>query len=421
MTTPAQSPKGGTRTGLALGTLALGAFVFGTAELVIVGILDPMAEDIDVSVGTAGLLVTAYALGICLGGPLLTAATIRFGRHLLVWSSLAVFLAANLVASLTTEYAVLMVARVVSGSLHGLFIGVASMLGAQLVSAGQQGRAVAMVFGGVAVSTVIGVPLGTLVGQGIGWQATFVGVAALTALALAATFLFVPRIGATGPTTSLRSQARYAFAPRVLAQLSIGLLLMGGQFAAFTYLASYLEDVTGISGGAVSAFLLVYGVASAVGVFGGGRFADSGAARTLVIANVVLILALTALYFVGETPVLTAVVLLAWGVVGFGLVPSFLLRVITLAGPGGDLGSTLAASAVNAGIAIGAAVGGWSVESNGVDSVVVLALIVVVAALPATWATGRLRPPAEAALADAGPAATTAPEAGSVKAPTSSA
>ncbi|MEU3252059.1 MFS transporter [Streptomyces sp. NPDC006997] len=394
MTSPAQSERSGPRTGFALGTLALGAFVMGTAELVIVGILNLIAEDIDVSVGTAGLLVTAYALGICLGGPLLTAATIRLGRHLLLWSALVVFLVANLLAAVTAAYAVLLVARVVSGAVHGLFIGVASVMAAQLVAAGQQGRAVAMVFGGVAVSTVIGVPLGTLVGQGLGWQATFYGIVGITAVALVATLVLVPRVAATGPT-HLGSQARYAFAPRVLGQLSLGLLLMGGQFAAFTYLASYLEDVTGIEGGAVSAFLLVYGVASAIGVFGGGRFADSGAARTIVVANVVLALCLTALYFVGENPVLTALVLAVWGLVGFGLVPSFLLRVITLAGPGGDLAATLGASAVNAGIAGGAALGGWSVETHGADSVVVVALIIILAALPATWAAQRLRPPAD--------------------------
>ncbi|MGW3034743.1 MFS transporter [Streptomyces sp. NPDC001178] len=382
------------RTQLALGTLALGAFVIGTAELVIVGILNLIAKDTGVSVGTAGLLVTAYALGICIGGPLLTAVTIRLGRHLLLWSALSVFLVGNLLAAVTTSFGALIVARVITGAIHGLFIGVASALAAHLVPAGQQGRAVAMVFGGIAVSTVIGVPLGTLVGNAIGWQATFVGIVALGALALVATFAFVPRVGITGPT-GLGSQVRHAFAPRVLAQLGVGLLLLGGQFAAFTYLASYLEDVTGISGGAVSAFLLVYGIASAVGVFGGGRFADRGAATTLVVANVALALILTALHYVGDNPALTAVALAVWGLVGFGLVPSFQLRVITLAGPGGDLAATLGASAVNAGIAGGAAAGGWAVEAHGVDSVFVLALIVMVVALPATWAATRLRPAAD--------------------------
>ncbi|MEW2247594.1 MFS transporter [Streptomyces sp. NPDC058733] len=394
MTTSTQPGRSGTRTGPALATLALGAFVIGTAELVIVGILNLIAKDTDVSVGTAGLLVTAYALGICVGGPLLTAVTIKLGRHLLLWSALAVFLAANALAAATSAFGVLVLARVVSGAVHGLFIGVASALAAHLVPPGQQGRAVAMVFGGIAVSTVIGVPLGTLVGQQIGWQATFAGIVALTAVALVATLVLVPRVGITGPA-GLGSQARHAFAPRVLAQLGVGLLLLGGQFAAFTYLASYLEDVTGISGGVVSAFLLVYGVASAVGVFGGGRFADRGAARTLVVANLALALILTALHFVGKNPALTAVALAVWGLVGFGLVPSFQLRVISLAGPGGDLAATLGASAVNAGIAGGAAVGGWAVESHGVDSVVVLALTVMFVALPATWAASRwLRPPA---------------------------
>ncbi|MFD9004733.1 MFS transporter [Streptomyces sp. NPDC059582] len=403
MTTPKQPERSGPRTGLALATLGLGAFVIGTAELVVVGLLNLIADDSGVSVGTAGLLVTAYALGICFGGPLLTAVTIRLGRHPLLCGSLAVFLAANTLAATTTGFGLLVVARVICGAVHGLFIGVATVFAAHLLPPGREGRAVAMVIGGVAVSTVIGVPLGTLVGQAAGWQATFVGIVALTAVALVATLLFVPRLGVTGPA-GLGPQARYAFAPRVLAQLGVGLLMIGGQFTAFTYLGTYLEDVTGISGGTVSVFLLVYGLASALGVFSGGRFADRGAARTLLAANVLLAVTLLALRFVGEHPVPTAIVVAVWGLVGFGLMPSFQLRVITLAGPGGDLAATFGASAINAGVAVGAAVGGWAVAGHGVDSVVVVGLTGVAVAIPANWAVGRLRPvpatpPAPAAAA----------------------
>ncbi|MEU0737251.1 MFS transporter, partial [Streptomyces lavendulocolor] len=350
----------------ALAALGLGAFVIGTAELVVVGVLGLVAGDLDVSVGTAGLLVTAYALGISLGGPVVTAATIGMPRRTLLWLALAVFVVGNLVAVFASAFGLLLAARAVTGAIHGLFIGVASAVAAGLVPAERRGQAVSMVFGGIAVSTVIGVPLGTLVGQSIGWRAAFTGIVVLGALALVAVLALVPTVTGSGGG-GLRAQARHAFAPRVLAMLGIGLLLLGGQFTAFTYLAPYLEDVTGISGGGVSAFLLIFGLASAAGTFAGGRFADRNADLTLLVGNTVLVLALGALHLTGSHPVLAGVALAAWGLVGFGIVPSLQLRIISLAGPGGDLAATLGASAVNAGIAAGAAVGGWAVAAYGVD------------------------------------------------------
>ncbi|MGA5557378.1 MFS transporter [Streptomyces lavendulocolor] len=383
----------------ALAALGLGAFVIGTAELVVVGVLGLVAGDLDVSVGTAGLLVTAYALGISLGGPVVTAATIGMPRRTLLWLALAVFVVGNLVAVFASAFGLLLAARAVTGAIHGLFIGVASTVAAGLVPAERRGQAVSMVFGGIAVSTVIGVPLGTLVGQSIGWRAAFTGIVVLGALALVAVLALVPTVTGSGGG-GLRAQARHAFAPRVLAMLGIGLLLLGGQFTAFTYLAPYLEDVTGISGGGVSAFLLIFGLASAAGTFAGGRFADRNADLTLLVGNTVLVLALGALHLTGSHPVLAGVALAAWGLVGFGIVPSLQLRIISLAGPGGDLAATLGASAVNAGIAAGAAVGGWAVAAYGVDRAPLVALTVCALALPATWAGRKLTLP----TALAGPA-----------------
>ncbi|MET9255141.1 MFS transporter [Streptomyces sp. NPDC003717] len=395
---------GASRGRYALAALALGAFAIGTAELVVVGVLNQIAGDLDVSEGTAGLLVTAYALGISLGGPVMTAATIRLPRRLLLWLALAVFILGNVLAVFAGAFGMLLVARVVTGAIHGLFIGVASAVAAGLVPAERRGQAVSMVFGGIAVSTVVGVPLGTLIGQSAGWQAAFVGVIVLGALALAATLAAVPAVGGSG-SGGLGAQAKYAFAPPVLAMLATGLLVMGGQFTAFTFLAPFLEDVTGISGGAISGFLLIFGVASAVGTFAGGKFADRNADATLLVGNTVLVLALGALYLVGSNPVLVALALAGWGLVGFGVVPSLQLRVISLAGPGGDLAATLGASAVNAGIAAGAAVGGWAVSAYGAENVPLAALVICLVALPATWATRFLRVPAPGTVTDAaGPA-----------------
>lgn len=393
MTTTTRPSKTRPRSTAALAALALGSFVIGTAELVIVGILNLIAEDLSVSVSTAGQLVTAYALGISVGGPIITALTIRFGRRTLLWLSLVVYVVGNLFAVFAVGFGALLAARLVTGSIHGLFVGVASSVAAALVAPDKRGQAVAMVFGGIAVATVLGVPLGTVVGQALGWQAAFVGVVSLGVVALVATLLLVPPVHNPAPTR-LGTQAKSAFAPRVVATLVVGFLLLSGQFTVLTFLAPYLEEVTGIESSLISVFLLAFGVASAVGTFFGGRFADRDPTRTLVVANALLIVALGALYLLGASPIVAGVALGLWGLVGFGLVPSLQLRVITLAGQGGDFAATLGASAVNAGIAVGALAGGAALASGGPDAVVLTGLAVTAVALPVTWAAGLIKVPA---------------------------
>ncbi|GAA3794919.1 MFS transporter [Streptomyces phyllanthi] len=392
MSTATTTGPGERRGKMALASLGLGAFVIGTAELVIVGVLNLIADDLDVSVSTAGLLVTAYALGVSIGGPVVTAATIRMPRRVLLWAALGVFVLGNLVAVFAGMFGLLVVARVLCGALHGLFLGASSAVATGLVAPEHRGQAVGLVFGGISVSTVLGVPLGTLLGQNLGWQATFAGVAVLGVVALAAILVFVPAVHGSG-SGGLGAQARHAFHPRVLAMLASSVLLMGSQFIAFTYLAPFLEDVTGVSSGAVGTFLLVFGVFSAIGTFAGGRLADVNASATLFVGTLVLIVALLGLYVFRGNPVLVGVALAGWGVVGFGVTPAMQLRVISLAGEGGDLASTLGASAANVGVAAGAAVGGWALDAYGVADVPLVALIAAVIALPAVWATRFLKVP----------------------------
>jgi DHA1 family inner membrane transport protein len=390
---------------LALGALGLGAFVIGTAELVIVGVLNLIADDLDVSLSTAGLLVTAYALGISVGGPIVTAATIKVPRHTLLCAALVVFVLGNLAAVFAGLFGLLVVARVLCGALHGLFLGAASAVATGLVAPEHRGQAVGLVFGGISVSTVLGVPLGTLLGQNLGWQATFAGVVVLGLVALVVIAIWVPSVASSG-SGGLGSQARHAFHPRVLAMLAAEVLLMGSQFIAFTYLAAFLEDVTGIEGAMVSVFLMIFGVFSAIGTFAGGRLADVNASRTLLVGNCVLIVGLLGLYVFRANPLLVGVALAAWGIVGFGVTPSLQLRVISLAGEGADLGATLGASAANVGVASGAAVGGWALASFGIDDVPLTALVFAVVALPAVWATRFLKvPAAQAPVTGSAPAA----------------
>ncbi|TQM37265.1 MFS transporter [Pseudonocardia cypriaca] len=380
-----------TRSGPALAALFAAAFVMGSAELLVVGVIDLIAADLEISVSTAGAAVTAYALGIAAGGPVLTALTIRRGRRaVLVWA-LAGYVVATAAPLATSSAALFLTARFAAGSLHGLFIGVAFAIAGALVPPERTGRAIGIVLGGISVSTAIGVPLGTLVGQASGWRTGFVGVAVFGLAALLALLRVVPAVTATGGGRA-SVQARHAFAPPVLAVLGTGLLILGGQYAVLTYITPFLQERTGVSSAAVSVFLLAFGVATAVGVFAGGWAADRSATRTLVLGNAALVVALGLLHLVAAIPVLVAIVLVVWGVVGMGLVPSLQYRVLELAGPGRDLAATLPASALNAGIALGALAGGWTLDAYGAGGPLITGLVVTAVALPAAWATAALRP-----------------------------
>lgn len=380
---------------LALATLAFGAFVVGTAELVVVGILDLVATDTHVSISTAGQLVSVYALGIAVGAPVLTALTTRFGRRLVLNIALVAFLVGNVLVVVATSFDMLLAARVLTGSIHGLFAGVAVVIAAGLVAPEHEAQAISMVVGGITVSTVLGVPAGTLIGQALGWRAAFMAIIILGVIALVATLKFVPPVANRG-SGGLGAQASAVLAPRVLAVLALGLVLFGAQFTAFTYLTPFLGSVTGVSGWLVSVFLLVFGVAATAGNLVGGRAADHNAAATLLVANIVLIAALGAVWLVGASPVLVIIALAAWGLAGFALAPALLLRIITLAGVGGDLAATLGVSAFNAGIAVGSLIGGLVLAGHGAGATVLVAAILCTVALPATWATRYLTAPAPA-------------------------
>jgi MFS transporter, DHA1 family, inner membrane transport protein len=373
----------------ALVTLGLAAFVLGTAEFVIVGVLDLVARDLRVSIPTAGYLVVAYALGISIGGPIVTALTVRFDRKWSLSAALMIFGAVNLAMALSSELALLLGARFVSGAVHGLFVGVASIAATELVPANQRGRAMSMVFGGIALATVLGVPVGTYIAQLAGWRTCFLAIGALALLSLGAALKFLPGDDQRR-SRGFVAQVKNAFAPSVLAMLGIATLVIGGQFSAFTYMAPFLKEVTGASAESIGIYLLLYGAAGAAGMFAGGKFADWNSISTLVIVNVMLLPTLAILYWFGTIPFVTAAALALWGFLSFALVPSLQLRVVSLARCGADLAATLSASAVNVGIAIGSITGGWALTNYGLDSVVLLGLVLCVLALPATIASRKL-------------------------------
>ncbi|GAB3416288.1 MFS transporter [Flindersiella endophytica] len=380
------------RANLALAALFLGMFVLGSAELLVVGVLNLVAADLRVSIPVAGTLVTGYALGLAIGGPLLTALTIKLNKRTILISALVLFVLGNLVAVLTSSYGVFLAARVFTGAIQGLFIGTAFMAGISVVPPERMGRAISVVVSGVAVSAALGVPVGTLVGQALGWRGSFAAIVGFAVVALVATLALVPSVPSSGGGAS--NQAKYAFAPRVLAVLFFQFLAFAALFAALTYIVPFLETVTGVSGALISVFLLAYGVATAVGSFGGGRYADANAARTLVLGAIGVAVSLLALYLVGTVAFLVALALVALGLFGMGLLPSIQYRVISLAGPGGQLAQSLPASAANVGIAFGSAAGGVAIGAYTASAAVVTGLIIAAAGVAVAWATSVLKPPA---------------------------
>lgn len=391
------------KTNLALATLFLGMFVLGSGELLVVGLLNLIAADLQVPIPVAGVLVTAYASGLAIGGPILTALTIKLNKRVTLIGTVVLVILCTLVPLLTTGFGLFVVARTVMGALHGLFVAVGFVLAMAIVTPERMGRAISVVVSGLFVSTALGVPLGTLVGQVLGWRGSFTAVAVLSVVALIATLMLIPSMPGSGGGAG--SQAKYAFAPRVLAALVVNVVAFAAVYSALTYIVPFLESVTGISGALISVFLLAYGVATAVGSFAGGRFADQNAARTLVVGAIGVAASLLVLYLVGTIAVLVALALLAFGLFAMGMVPSMQYRVVSLAGPGGQLASSLPASAANVGIALGSYAGAVAIGTFTASSAVITGLIIAVICIPVAWAASFLKPPSFAEAAE--PAAAT--------------
>ncbi|MFC4949154.1 MFS transporter [Pseudonocardia sp. GCM10023141] len=377
-----------------LAALFTATFVLGCTEMLVVGLLSRIADDLQVTIPAAGGLVTAYALGVALGGPLLTVATIRWDRRRVLLGGMGAALLAVLAPAVVPAmgYPAFVAVRVLTGASAGLVIAAAFAMGTAIVEPARRGRAISAVFSGIAVSGALGVPLGTLVGQSLGWRGTFVAVALLGGVAVVALALLAPPVPGTAGGTG--DQVRHALAPRVLAVLALHVLVFAALYAAMTYIVPFLEGVTGVSGQLVSVFLLVYGVANAAGSLVGGRFADRDAARTLVAGTAGIAVALLVLHLVGAVPVLVAGVLLVLGMVAASMVASLQYRVVDLAGPGGAVAQSLPASAANLGVAAGSLAGGVAIDALSVSAAVLTGVAVGVGAVAVAWATPRLRPAA---------------------------
>ncbi|MCM3778423.1 MFS transporter [Microbacterium hydrocarbonoxydans] len=381
-----------TRPHAVLAVLFAGAFVMGCAEMLVVGMIDLIADDLAVSLSNAGALVTANALGLAIGGPVLTFLTTRFDRRHVLIAASAVFLVANLLPATIADYPVFLVARVVIGAVQGLFIAAAMITATAVTPPERAGRAMAVVISGFATASALGLPLGTLLGRAIGWRGAFVAVVLAALVVLVLVIVLLPSIPTASGSRAI-GQARHAFAPRVLAVLAVSVLTFAGMQAAITYLVPFLDQVTGVEGGIVTAYLLLYGVATTVGSVLGGRFADANAPRMLVIGAAGVAASLGLMLAFGGSPWIAVLAVLGIGLMGMATTPSLQHRVVGLAGVGGPLAASLPASAVNVGIALGAFAGGVAIDIAGVTLAVVTGLGIAIIAIVAAWATSLLRVP----------------------------
>jgi DHA1 family inner membrane transport protein len=379
---------------LALWALTLSAFAIGTTEFVIVGLIPTIAASLQVSVPSAGLLVSLYALGVAIGAPVLTALTGRVPRKLLLLGLMLLFTAGNLVAWMAPGYAALMAARVLTGLAHGVFFSIGSTIATSLVPKEKAASAIALMFSGLTVALVTGVPLGTFIGQHFGWQMTFLAVSVLGVVAFAGIAMLVPTIAGSAPS-SLMTQLAVLKKPRLLLVYAMTTLGYGGTFIAFTYLAPILEQVAGFSSNAVGLVMLVYGVSVAFGNIWGGRLADrKGPIRALQIVFALLAAVLFVLQFTATGKIAVLLTVLAWGAVAFGNVPGLQVYVVRRAerdAPGAvDVASGLNIAAFNVGIALGAWGGGLVVERAGLMATPWIGGLVVIGAFLLTTLAGRL-------------------------------
>ena len=380
---------------LALFALTLSAFAIGTTEFVIVGLIPTIAADLSVSLPSAGLLVSLYALGVAIGAPVLTALTGRWPRKAVLLSLMALFVVGNLLAFMSPNYWSLIAARILTGLAHGVFFSIGSTIATSLVSKDKEASAIAIMFTGLTVALVTGVPLGTWVGQEFGWRSTFLIVSALGLIALAGSAWLIPSDLKQSVPATLKEQISVLTHPRLLLVYLMTALGYGGTFTAFTYLAPILEQQSGFASSLVALIMLVYGVSVAVGNIWGGKLADKmGPVPALSVIFTGLMLVLLVLTYTMNHKALAVITVLVWGAFAFGNVPGLQVYVVKLAErftpKAVDVASGLNIAAFNVGIAVGAVAGGEVVDKLTLQDTAWIGALVVGVALLLTRLSGHL-------------------------------
>jgi DHA1 family inner membrane transport protein len=345
----------------ALLALSLGAFAVGTSEFMISGLLPSVAAALSVGIPTAGFLITGYALGVVLGGPAMALLTGRLDRRTTLLLLLTIFVLGNLLCANAPSYALLLAGRVVTSFCHGAFYGLASVVGGALVAPSHRARAVALVTAGVMVANVIGVPIGTAIGQAFGWRSAFWIVALVGGIAAIALVAFVPS-SVGGAASRLLAEIRALARPRVLIGLGLCFVFTLGLFGLFAYITPLLLEVSGARADQLPTLLLLFGLGSTAGVLGGGRLGDWNLMRGLIVAFAAQVIAYGAILALGQSLAAMYVLMVFLGAIGMVAVAPLKTMVLAAAQDAPLLASTLTSSALNLGVAVGAAVGALVVD-----------------------------------------------------------
>lgn len=376
--------------------LAVTAFAIGMAEFIVVGILPAIASDLDVPLARAGSLVGLYALALAIGTPLMVLALARLPQKPVLLTLIALFLGGNLLAALSTDYPSLLAGRVVTALAHGSFFAIGATVAASLAPKGQSSKAIAAMFAGLTLAMVVGVPLGSILGNGMGWRLPFYAVALLAAAALVATALWLPNVP-TPPSGKALTQLAALGHPAILAMMAVTVLGFGASFAAFTFITPILTDISGFSTETANLLLVVFGIATLAGNLGGGRLAAAiGWQPALRIIFVMLALVLAAVAFLLPYQMPMVVMLFFWGALAFGLSPAAQAGMLATAErftpQAIAFASALNISAFNLGIALGETSGSGLVNNGQIALTPWAGVVtVIVAQLPLVWLVSRNR------------------------------
>ncbi|MFF9324550.1 MFS transporter [Streptomyces sp. NPDC014776] len=394
--------------------LGVGAFLMGTTEFIIAGVLPELAADLGVGVARAGLLITAFALGMIVGAPVMGLATLRLPRRSTLVLALTVFAAGHVIAALSSSFTIVFAARVLSALATGTFWAVAAIVAAAAAGPAASSRALGVMISGSALATVIGVPVGTWAGQAVGWRGTFWALALLAGLVALLIRRFVPA-DTERATASVRSEFTALRQGRLWLSMSATALITGGAMAAFSYITPLLTDRTGLSAGSVPLVLIGYGLGALAGTNLGGRLGDRKPLTTVTGAAVGAALVLVLLIPLSAHAVPTIVLVVLLGAAGMAVPPVVTSLAVRFAGDAPTLAAALAVSSFNVGIALGSWIAGHALESSlGLTGPALIGTVMVTLALiplAALGAIGATRTTAPSTPAAAGPAADTAREA----------
>jgi DHA1 family inner membrane transport protein len=357
---PSLSPR---RVAAAIAALSVGSFAIGTTEFVTMGLLPEMADSVSVSIPAAGHVISAYALGVVVGAPVIAIFGARLPRRALIVALMVAFAVANVTSALAQDYLQLTLARFVSGVPHGAYFGLASLVAASLVPAARRGRAVSLVMLGLPVATVLGVPLGTWMGQHLGWRMTY-GAVALVAVVTVALVLAVVPSTPGDPHATGRRELRAFREPQVWLTLLVGAVGFGGMFAMYSYIAPTVTEVTGQPRGMIPFFLLAFGVGAVAGTIAGGRLADWSVLRALVASGTAMGVGLAIFSFTSAAlwPGLLTVFFVS--AAGGVLTINLQLRLMHVAGDAKTIGAALNHASLNIANALGAWLGGLVIAAG---------------------------------------------------------